>query len=468
MWMALDAITVAVSAVLATLYELHAGSVDWAGAFRRGTLISGRPMWILLLFLCGFMIVLMIASEWLHLYSPNRLTSILNEQRLSLQACLISGLILASTLYLVHADDIPRSIVLITVGLVAISLSLRRITYRAMLYHRYTRGVGSRNVLILGTGPNAHALGHQLESVRHLGYSVKGFVDFSGSSPRFTAASGEVVDSLETLFEYARKQFVGEIFFTSPWERTLVENVLDQAHVHGVDMRLVPDLYGGQAWFNPIEYIGQFPTIPLYRGHVPEVELLCKRVFDIVLSSSLLIFLSPLLLIIAIAVKLDSPGPVLYRSERIGKKGRVFICTKFRTMVRDADKLRAGIMHMNERDGVLFKISNDPRVTRLGHFLRRYSLDELPQFLNVLMGEMSVVGPRPPIASEVKEYQSSHMRRLAVTPGITGLWQVQGRQDPSFASYLSLDLTYINSWSLWLDFKIIVRTIGVVFAGTGS
>jgi lipopolysaccharide/colanic/teichoic acid biosynthesis glycosyltransferase len=137
-------------------------------------------------------------------------------------------------------------------------------------------------------------------------------------------------------------------------------------------------------------------------------------------------------------------------------------------MVRDADKLRAGIMHMNERDGVLFKMSNDPRVTRLGHFLRRYSLDELPQFLNVLMGEMSVVGPRPPIASEVKEYQSSHMRRLAVTPGITGLWQVQGRQDPSFASYLSLDMAYINSWSLWLDFKIVVRTIGVVFAGTGS
>jgi exopolysaccharide biosynthesis polyprenyl glycosylphosphotransferase len=201
---------------------------------------------------------------------------------------------------------------------------------------------------------------------------------------------------------------------------------------------------------------------------VPEIGLLFKRAFDIVFSALLLILFVPLLLIIAIAVKMDSPGPALYRSERIGKKGRVFGCIKFRTMVRDAETRRADVMHMNERDGVLFKISNDPRITRLGHFLRKYSLDEIPQFFNVLKGEMSIVGPRPPIASEVKEYKLSHLRRLDVTPGITGLWQVQGRQDPSFDSYVSLDVTYIDNWSFWLDFNIIVRTIGVVFAGTGT
>jgi lipopolysaccharide/colanic/teichoic acid biosynthesis glycosyltransferase len=137
-------------------------------------------------------------------------------------------------------------------------------------------------------------------------------------------------------------------------------------------------------------------------------------------------------------------------------------------MVRDADSRRAEIMHMNERDDVLFKVSNDPRVTRLGRFLRKYSLDELPQFINVIRGEMSIVGPRPPLAGEVRKYDLDHLRRLDVTPGITGLWQVQGRQDPSFASYVSLDVTYIDNWSIWLDFKIIMRTIAVVFSGTGT
>jgi lipopolysaccharide/colanic/teichoic acid biosynthesis glycosyltransferase len=137
-------------------------------------------------------------------------------------------------------------------------------------------------------------------------------------------------------------------------------------------------------------------------------------------------------------------------------------------MVCDADKMRADVMHLNERDGVLFKVSNDPRITPLGRLLRKYSLDELPQFFNVLRGDMSIVGPRPPIASEVREYKLSHLRRLDVTPGITGLWQVIGRQDPSFDSYISLDVTYIENWSILLDLVIILRTIRVVLAGTGS
>jgi lipopolysaccharide/colanic/teichoic acid biosynthesis glycosyltransferase len=174
------------------------------------------------------------------------------------------------------------------------------------------------------------------------------------------------------------------------------------------------------------------------------------------------------MLVVAIAVKMDSAGPVFYLSERIGKKGRAFRCIKFRTMVEDADKQRAKVMHLNERDGVLFKISDDPRITHLGRFLRKYSLDELPQFFNVLRGDMSIVGPRPPMGSEVREYKLSHLRRLDVTPGITGLWQVQARQDPSFDSYISLDVTYIENWSIWLDIHIILRTIGVVFEGTGT
>jgi len=468
LWMALDIVSVLGAAIVATLYELHTGPVAGAKEFWHGTLIFGRSKWILLALLCGFTMVLIVVSRRMNLYFPTKLASMLLEQRLSVQACFSSGLLLTGSLYVIHANDIPRSIVLVTVGLVAVMLGLRRLVYRLLLYHRYERGVGTRNVLIVGTGPEAHALRHHLESLRHLGYTFKGFIDSPGATPRSTTASGEVVGSLETLFQHTRTLFVDEIFFTSPCEREMVQSVLEQARVHGVDLRVVPDMYNGLAWNSPIEYIGQFPTIPLHCGRVPELGLLFKRVFDILFSVLVLIPLAPILLMVAIAVKLDSPGPVFYTSERIGKKGHVFHCMKFRTMVKDADARRGDFAHMNERDGVLFKISNDPRITRLGRILRKYSLDELPQFFNVLKGEMSIVGPRPPIASEVKEYKLSHLRRLDVMPGITGLWQVQGRRDPSFASYVSLDVTYIDNWSIWLDFKIILRTVGVVFAGTGS
>jgi exopolysaccharide biosynthesis polyprenyl glycosylphosphotransferase len=466
--MILDGITVLCAAILATLYKVHTGPMAGAKGFWHGTLIHGRSMGILLALSCGFTIALIVISRRLHLYDPTRLASFLHEQRLSVQACFTAGLLLTGTLYLAHAEDIPRSIVLGTVGLVTVSLSLRRLVYRVLIYRRFERGVGTRNVLIVGTGPEAHALRHHLDSIRHLGYSFKGFIDLPGPTSRFAATSGDVVGTLDTLFQHARKQFVDEIFFTSPCERGIVQDVLDQARVHGVDLRMIPDMYDGLAWDSPIEYVGQFPTIPLHCGRVPEVGLFLKRWLDVVLSILALTVLSPVLLAVAIAVKLDSHGPVFYHSERIGKKGRVFRCIKFRTMIRDADKHRADMMHMNERDGVLFKISNDPRITNLGRFLRKYSMDELPQFFNVLRGDMSIVGPRPPLASEVQEYKLSHLRRLDVTPGITGLWQVQARQDPSFDSYISLDVTYIENWSIWLDLKILARTVGVVLAGTGT
>jgi exopolysaccharide biosynthesis polyprenyl glycosylphosphotransferase len=473
--MAMDAITILASAVLATVYRKHAGLVADARGFWHGTLIHGRSMGILLALLCFFAVSLMITSRRLNLYTPTKLSNMLHEQRLSVQACLTSGLLLTGTLYLVHAEDIPRTIVLVTVGLVTIALSLRRAVYRILLYRQFERGVGTRNVLIVGTGPEAVALRFYLESIRHLGYRFKGYVEApgteessAGSGSRFAAALGDVVGTLDTLFLHARKLFVDEIFFTTHCERSVVRDVLQQARTHGVDLRIVPDMYDGLTFNSAIEYIGHFPTIPLHRGQVPEVGLLLKRALDIVFSSMVLILLSPLMLAIAIAIKLDSPGPVLYTSERVGKKGRVFRCIKFRTMVSDAEERRAELAHRNERDGMLFKITDDPRITKLGRFLRKHSLDELPQFFNSLLGDMSVVGPRPLPVKDVRDSKLAYLRVLAVTPGVTGLWQVQGRHDPSSDSYISLNVIYIENWSIWLDLQIILRTIGVVFAGTGT
>jgi exopolysaccharide biosynthesis polyprenyl glycosylphosphotransferase len=468
LWMVMDVVTVCLAAMAAVLFKFRASPMASVRSLLYGTLFHGHSMWILPALLCGFTCALIVTSRRLHLYTPTHMTNFLHEQRMSAQACLTSGLLLAGALYLLQAGGIPRGIVLNTVGLVTIVLGLRRLVYRIFLYRRFDRGLDTRNVFIAGTGIEANALRQHLEKIRHLGYTFKGFVELPGSTPCEGVAANEIVGNLDTLFQHTRKQFIDEIFFTTPCERGIVQNVLEQARAHGVDLRVVPDLYDGLAWNSPIEYIGQFPTIPLHRGAVPEIGLVFKRVFDTVLSTLVLLLLSPFLLAIAIAIKLDSPGPVFYTSERIGKKGVVIHCIKFRTMVRDAEKHRDEIMHMNERDDVLFKVSNDPRITRLGRFLRKYSLDELPQFINVLRGEMSIVGPRPPLASEVHKYDPDHLRRLDVTPGITGLWQVQGRQDPSFASYVSLDVTYIENWSIWLDFKIIMRTVAVVFAGTGT
>jgi lipopolysaccharide/colanic/teichoic acid biosynthesis glycosyltransferase len=181
-----------------------------------------------------------------------------------------------------------------------------------------------------------------------------------------------------------------------------------------------------------------------------------------------LVVTAPLMLLITIAVKLASPGPVLYRSERVGRKGRRFICYKFRSMVANADALKEELRKQSYRKGPTFKVDNDPRVTPLGRFLRSYSLDELPQFWNILCGDMSLVGPRPHPVDDFAQYVPEHMVRLHVKPGLTGLWQVMGRRDPSFQKNMELDLEYIENWTLALDFKIILRTLPAVLKGGGE
>lgn len=418
--------------------------------------------------LCGFIVALVLVSRRMHLYAPIQLRNTLHDQRMTIQACGTAGLLLSGALYFVRGEIISRGVVLLTLGFTTLLICTRRLVWRAIVYRRYDRGIETRNILVVGTGRVGQALRHHIESIRHLGYTFKGFVHVPGLDTDSAVNSSEVLGSIDHVLDLARKHFVDEIFLSAPCERGLVKRLVEQAREASVDIRVVPDLYDGLAWNSPVEYIGQFPTIPLHRGEAPVIGMMLKRMLDIAISSLGLVVLSPVLLGVAIAVRLDSHGPILYASDRIGKKGRVFQCVKFRTMVQDAEKRRAEILHMNERDSVLFKITNDPRITKVGRLLRKYSLDELPQLVNVLRGDMSLVGPRPPIASEVKRYELNHLRRLDVVPGITGLWQVQARQDPSFDSYISLDTAYIENWSLWLDIKILIRTVTVVLTGTGA
>ena len=420
----------------------------------------------LLLYSGWFSLCLMFFMRLYGLYSPVQNRSGLHEQRMTVQATMTAGLVLCGTLYLLRGDAISRAVIIVLVTLTGVLLCLRRAIWRRVVYQRFLHGVETRNVLIVGAGRVGHALRNHLDSLQHLGFRFKGFVALTEREA--DTPDIDVIGDVRNCLSLARSLFVDEIFFSVPAEKKIVIGLVEEARAAGIGVRVVPDLYDGLAWNAPVEYIGQFPTIPLHRRELARGSALIKRILDTTLSILFLVTFAPLVLLIAIAIRIDSAGPIFYKAHRIGRKGRTFACYKFRTMVPDADTLKADLEHMNERDGILFKIVNDPRVTRVGRLLRKYSLDELPQFYNVLRGDMSLVGPRPPMAAEVEQYDLAHLRRLDVLPGITGLWQVEARQDPSFDSYISLDTAYVENWSLWLDVKILLRTVGVVLSGTGS
>jgi exopolysaccharide biosynthesis polyprenyl glycosylphosphotransferase len=463
-WATLDMATVVVAAILALRFRV-ALPADVSTLHVVPNLLRSSPE-MLFFYIGWFGICLIFFTRSYGLYGPIQNRSGLHEQRMTIQATLTSGLLLCGTLYLSNGIEISRIVVGLMVLFSGVLLCVRRAVWRMMVYRRYRAGIETRNVLIVGAGRVGHALRNHIESLQHLGFRFKGFVALTEREAE--SGDADVIGDVRNCLSLARSLFVDEIFFSVPAEKKLVIGMVEEARVAGIDVRVVPDMYDGLAWNAKVEYIGQFPTIPLHRRDFPIGAFLLKRTLDITVSTIALVVASPVMLATAIAVRMDSEGNTFYKAHRIGRKGRTFACYKFRTMVHNADKLKADLEHMNERDSVLFKIAKDPRVTRVGKVLRKYSLDELPQFYNVLRGDMSLVGPRPPMAAEVEKYDLAHLRRLDVLPGITGLWQVEARQDPSFDSYISLDTAYVENWSFLMDLRILARTVGVVLSGTGS
>ncbi len=463
-WALLDVVTAVLAGLIALRLRLegHSGPDIQPGVISNLLHPTNMPSFLMLLV---FGVYVVLTSRIFGLYRSSENISGLHEQRMTVQAVLTSGLLLCGTLYLTRGYAVSRLAVLMTVVLTMPLLMFRKALWRKLRERRYLLGLEVRNVLIVGDGRVGHALRNHLESLPHMGFRFKGFISLERGREREAA---HIVGDIRNCVAVARSLFVDEIYFSIPADKRTVVGVVEEARALGIGVRVVPDLYDGLAWNANVEYIGQFPTIPLHRREFPRGAFVLKRGIDIILSTLALIVISPVMAVIAILVRFDSSGPVFYQAERIGRKGRVFRCFKFRTMVPNADRLRKEMAHLNERDNVLFKVQNDPRVTKIGTKLRKYSLDELPQFFNVLKGDMSLVGPRPPLASEVEKYDLAHLRRLDVLPGITGLWQIEARQDPSFDSYISLDTAYVENWSLMLDLRILARTIGVVLAGTGS
>lgn len=319
-----------------------------------------------------------------------------------------------------------------------------------------------RNVLIIGAGGVARRVASHMEGHPEMGRALCGFLD--NDRPLGNGVIGRISD----LARMARTGFVDEVILAAPHDRGLTVEVVREAQRLRLDVEIIPELFGCKAEGAEVERLGDLPVICLHAERLPAAGLVLKRVLDAAGAGLALAILSPLLAVIAGWIKLDSPGSVLYCAQRVGRKGRLFRCYKFRTMVNGADSLKEQLRRSNQRSGPFFKIAQDPRITRLGRFLRRYSLDELPQLWNVVKGDMSLVGPRPHPLDDVAGYEIEHLARFDVTPGITGLWQVTARRDPSFERGMELDREYIRTWSLAADLRILLKTALAVVRGSGD
>jgi exopolysaccharide biosynthesis polyprenyl glycosylphosphotransferase len=323
-------------------------------------------------------------------------------------------------------------------------------------------------VLVVGSGPRAHRATSLIEEHPAWGQRVIGLLD-EFDQAFDPSLHGYPIHKLHDLPDLLRRVVVDEVVVACPRSMlSTITPVVATCAAVGVPVTLLSDVFGDLMPRPRVAEFGTQPALSFGVVHHSRTALWVKRVIDVVGASALLLLAAPVLAVAALAIKLDSPGPVLFRQKRVGLHGRIFDVLKLRSMFVDAEKRRAELLELNEMDGPVFKIKNDPRVTRVGRWIRRLSLDELPQLWNVVRGEMSLVGPRPPIPGEVDQYDVGHRRRLSMRPGITCLWQVQGRNKIGFEEWVQLDLAYIDRWSLLLDAEILLRTVPAVLKGDGA
>jgi exopolysaccharide biosynthesis polyprenyl glycosylphosphotransferase len=402
------------------------------------------------------------------LYAARFLTTRLEEFRRLIHAV---GASVVATAVMAFALrwEVSRGWLLLTFLLGVPVLGVERELVRRAFERLRRKGRLRRSVLIVGANTEGLAICEMLLGERSHGYDVVGFLDGVREVGTAVCRDVPVIGRIESTLEVANAAGVSSVIIATTAvdasrSNALVRRLTDSG-IHVELSSSLADIAAGRLTVRPL---GRFPVLYVEPVQRRGWKVRAKRAFDLVISTVALIVLLPVIVAVALAIKIDSRGPVLFKQERVGKDGRRFNVWKFRTMVVDAEEQLDALRHLNEAEGPLFKMSNDPRVTRVGRVLRALSLDELPQLANVQRGEMSLVGPRPALAREMEGWTSDLHERLRVKPGLTGMWQVSGRSDVSFEEYVRLDLYYVDNWSLWTDLAIVAKTIPTVLFRRGA
>ena len=422
-------------------------------------------------------VLLIIIPLWHFLLTRFRLyasirTSALGEILLSLiKVQFTGGIIISAVIFLAGQHEYSRGLISGFLVFSLILFAIEKTLLIAGLNLIRSLGYNFRHILIVGTEEEACSFIHLVEQHAKWGLRIMGVLQPWNETSLDRICGYKVLGSLDALVETCKANPVDEVVFCLPVNHPLnIDECLRDLEELGITVRMVLGLYEIRCARRELSmFHGEVPILTFYYKTFDAGQLFLKRCLDIVGSVIGLCIAALFFPFIAIAIKLDSTGPLLFGQRRIGENGRIFKCWKFRSMYIDAEERKKELAHLNEMSGAIFKIKDDPRITRVGKFLRKTSLDELPQFWNVLKGEMSLVGTRPPTPNEVAEYENWHRRRISIKPGITGLWQVSGRNRiQDFDEIVRLDLSYIDKWSMYLDVRIMFKTLWVVFARRGS
>ena len=383
------------------------------------------------------------------------------------RAMVLVAIAVSAVGYMAREHELSRLFVGLYFATALAFLIVNRLVVRLVARAARRRGYNVRRFVVVGTGPLAHEVVASVERHREWGIHFAGHVVEEDGPDE--AVRGPVLGRVSELSRILEREVVDEVYFAIPGEPLeTIEKAVQSCEELGVSVKVCMKFIDNRIAKAGIEDLDGLPLLAFSSTPSDVLALAAKRAFDVVVSGLALLALAPLFAAVSAAIRFESRGPVFFRQRRVGMNGREFFLYKFRSMSIDAEQRLAALRQRNEASGPVFKMTNDPRITRVGRLIRKASIDELPQFWNVLKGEMSIVGPRPPLPSEVRQYERWQRRRLSMRPGITCVWQISGRSDIDFDQWMDLDLEYIDNWSLWADLKIFFKTIPVVLIGRGA